>query len=70
MKSALEAGTGSTVDEYPSHELASNSDYEKKTYRSERTAEKKSRDRRRRFRPADRRGLGFSHFYPVLDSDV
>ena len=45
----------STVNEYLSDELASNSDDEKRMYRAERRAERKTKDKRRRFRPADRK---------------
>ena len=50
----------STMNEYLSNELASNSDDEKMTYRAERRPERKSKDRRRRRRrrrlgPADRK---------------
>ena len=45
----------STVNEYLSDELASNSDDEKRMYRAERRAERKTKERRRRFRPADRK---------------
>ena len=44
----------STVNEYLSDELASNSDDEKRMYRAERRAERKT-SKRRRFRPADRK---------------
>ena len=50
----------STVNEYLSDELASNSDDEKRMYRAERRAERKIKDRRRRFRPADRNGSASS----------
>ena len=43
----------STVNEYLSDELASNSDDEKRMYRAERRAERKTKERRRRFRPTD-----------------
>ena len=43
------------VIEYLSDELASNSDDEKRMYRAERRAERKTKERRRRFRPADRK---------------
>ena len=43
----------STVNEYLSDELASNSDDEKRMYSAERRAERKTKERRRRFRPAD-----------------
>ena len=46
----------STVNEYLSDKLASNSDDEKRIYRAERRAERKIKDGRRRFRPADRIG--------------
>ena len=45
----------STVNEYLSDELASNSDDEKRMYRAERRAERKTKERRRRFRPVDRK---------------
>ena len=45
----------STVNEYLSDELASNSDDEKRMYRAERRAERKTKERRRRLRPADRK---------------
>ena len=45
----------STVNEYLSDELASNSDDEKRMYRVERRAERKTKDKRRRFRLADRK---------------
>ena len=41
--------------EYLSDELASNSDDEKRMYRAERRAERKTKERRRRFRPVDRK---------------
>ena len=41
--------------EYLSDELASNSDDEKRMYRAERRAEEKTKERRRRFRPVDRK---------------
>ena len=50
----------STVNEYLSDELASNSDDEKRMYRAERRAERKIKDRRRRFGPADRKGSASS----------
>lgn len=43
----------STVNEYLSDELASNSDDEKRMYRAERRAERKAEERRSRFRPTD-----------------
>ena len=43
----------STVNEYLSDELASNSDDEKRMYRAERRAERKAKGRCRRFRPTD-----------------
>ena len=45
----------STVSEYLSNELASNSNDEKRMYRAERRADRKTKERRRRFRPADRK---------------
>ena len=45
----------STVNEYLSDELASNSDDEKRMYRAERRAERKTKERGRRFRPTDRK---------------
>ena len=45
----------STVNEYLSDELASNSDDEKRMYRAERRAERKTKERRRRFRPVGRK---------------
>ena len=45
----------STVNEYLSDELASNSDDEKRMYGVERRAERKTKDRSRRLRPADRK---------------
>ena len=46
---------GSTVNEYLSDELASNSDDEKRMYRAERRAERKTKERRRHFRSMDRK---------------
>ena len=45
----------SKVNEYLSDELASNSDDETRMYRTERRAERKTEERRRRFRPVDRK---------------
>ena len=45
----------SKVNEYLSDELASNSDDEKRMYRVKRRAERKTKERRRPFRPADRK---------------
>ena len=45
----------STVNEYLSDELASDSDDEKRMFRAERRAERKTKKRRRRFRPVDRK---------------
>ena len=45
----------STVNEYLSDELASNSDNKNMMYRAERRAERKTKERCRRFRPADRK---------------
>ena len=45
----------STVNEYLSDELASNSDDEKRMYRAERRAERKTKGIRRQFRPADQK---------------
>ena len=57
IKIADESDFGwSTVNEYVSEELASNSDDEKRMYRAERRAERKTKERRRRFRPVDRKG--------------
>ena len=56
----------STVNEYLSDELASNSDDEKRMYRAERRAGRKTKERRRRFRPADHggsKGIGVFYFY-------
>ena len=45
----------STANEHLSDELASNSEDEKRLYRAERRAERKTKERRRRFCPADRK---------------
>ena len=45
----------STVNEYLSDELASNSDDEKRMYRAERRAKRKTKERRCLLRPADRK---------------
>ena len=45
----------STVNKYLSDELASNSDDKKRMYRAERRAERKTKERRRRFRLVDRK---------------
>ena len=45
----------SMVNEYLWDELAPNSDDEKRMYRAEREAERKTKERCRRFRPADRK---------------
>ena len=45
----------SMVNEYLWDELAPNSDDEKRMYRAERKAERKTKERCRRFRPADRK---------------
>ena len=50
----------STVNEYLSDELASNSDDEKRMYRVERRAERKTKERCCRFRPADQKELASS----------
>lgn len=45
----------STVNEYLSDELALDSDDKKRMFRAERRAERKTKERRRRFRPMDRK---------------
>ena len=48
------------MNEYLSDELASNSDDEKRMYRVERRAERKTKERHCRFRPADQKELASS----------
>ena len=63
----------STVNEYLSDELASNSDDEKRMYRAERRAERKTKEKRRRFRPVDRKEsllLLLPLFLPVQDLPI
>ena len=63
----------STVNEYLSEELASNSDDEKRMYRAERRAESKTKERRRRLRPVDRKesaSFTSTAFLPVQDFPI
>ena len=58
----------STVNEYLLGELASNSDDEKRMYREERRAERKTKERRHRFRPADGKESASSTSTPFSSS--